>query len=169
MTISSARRRPYFTDPPLAQSVIRILLESATSRSFIIHAYCLMPDHIHILAESTCPTGDALAFTRLFKQRTGFHFRKTSRGVLWESSYYDHVLRKSDSLIEVARYIWWKISAVIPPTIPSQARKLSNGCKKPEDLPKTSDQYLPSEDWPLHCHRSHIARVPHPMIFGLWV
>jgi len=53
------------------------------------------------------PASDVREFVRLFKQHTAFEFRKTSPVRLWEKSYYDYILRPSDSIESVARYIWW--------------------------------------------------------------
>ena len=66
-----------------------------------------MPDHIHSLAEGTHDTSDLHEFVRLFKLRTALEFRKLRGTALWEMSYYDHVLRPSDTIEEVATYIWW--------------------------------------------------------------
>jgi len=106
-TICCALRRPYLADVLTAEAVEATLLRSAESNHFTIHAYCLMPDHVHILAEGTSPSSNALGFIRHFKQGSGYKFKQARKRVLWEFSYYDHILRSEDSLIEVARYIWW--------------------------------------------------------------
>jgi hypothetical protein len=53
------------------------------------------------------PSGNALEFGRYFKQQTGFAFKRQYAKTLWEFSFYDYILRASDEMIEVARYIWW--------------------------------------------------------------
>ncbi|OLE83329.1 MAG: hypothetical protein AUG07_08490 [Acidobacteria bacterium 13_1_20CM_2_60_10] len=65
-----------------------------------------MPDHLHFLAEGANSRCDLLEFIRLFKQRTAFEFRKARSRPLWETSYYDHVLRPADPIEDVACYIW---------------------------------------------------------------
>jgi putative transposase len=107
LTVCCDRRRAYLSDPVIAAFVMRELVESASSHSFTVHAFCLMPDHIHFLAEGTLPTSDALEFARHFKQGTAFFHKQKTQRVLWEFGYYDHILRAQDGLIEVARYIWW--------------------------------------------------------------
>jgi putative transposase len=107
LTICCALRRPHFADPALAHSVIQFLFQSASSNSFLLHAYCIMPDHIHVLAEGACPASDACEFIRRFKQLSGFYFKRSTHQLLWEFGYYDHILRNCDSMVEVARYIWW--------------------------------------------------------------
>ena len=44
-------------------------------------------------------------FVRLFKQKSGFAFRRKCGLLLWQRSYYDHVLRKEELLRDVALYI----------------------------------------------------------------
>jgi len=84
-----------------------MLLRSANREGFSIHAYCLMPDHFRLLVEGTRPNSNALEFVRHFKQISAFHFKRHTHQSLWESSFYDHVLLPTESIIEVARYIWW--------------------------------------------------------------
>jgi putative transposase len=129
LTVCCDRRRPYLSDPVIATFVMRALLKSASAHSFTIHAFCIMPDHIHILAEATHPTSDALEFARHFKQRTAFFHKQKSQRVLWEFGYYDHILRAQDGLIEVARYIWWN---------PVRKRL----CPRPHDYPFSGSQTL---------------------------
>jgi hypothetical protein len=41
----------------------------------------------------------------VFKQKSGYWFRKNYNEDLWHISYYDHVLRKEESMGKVAFYI----------------------------------------------------------------
>jgi putative transposase len=131
VTICCNHRVSYLREETMAQRVLTLLLECAASHAFRLHAFCLMPDHVHVLAEGTHDRCDLREFIRLFKQRTAFEFRKSHRptvvaglqtrdfsgsrcgehstasATLWEMSYYDHVLRPSDAIEDVACYIWW--------------------------------------------------------------
>jgi len=86
---------------------LRDLLRAETSyRDFAIHAYCLMPDHLHFLAEGRSQTSDLLDFVKSFKIKTSrIHARKTSQP-LWQKKYFDHILRTGESPESVAWYIW---------------------------------------------------------------
>jgi len=42
---------------------------------------------------------------RDFKQKSAYAFRKKSGDILWQRSYYEHVLRRDEDAKEVARYI----------------------------------------------------------------
>jgi REP element-mobilizing transposase RayT len=64
-----------------------------------------MPDHVHVLV--TMPEGISLAaFVHDFKQRSGYELKKASGEAAWQVSYYDHILRREESVLDVARYIW---------------------------------------------------------------
>jgi putative transposase len=131
ITICCDQRAPYLRVQATAERVLHLLLECAASHSFRLHAFCLMPDHLHVLAEGAQPRCDLREFIRLFKLRTAFEFRKAHRKPLWEMSYYDHVLRPVDSIEDVACYIWW-----------NPVRK--GLCSHPREFPYSGSQTI---DW----------------------
>jgi REP element-mobilizing transposase RayT len=131
VTVCCNHRAPHLSDAKRAQRVLALLLECATSHSFRLHAYCAMPDNIHILAEGIHNGSNLCEFIRLFKQHTGFEFQKSHGQRLWEASYYDHILRPSDSLEDVAAYIWWN----------SVRKKI---CIQPHEYPFSGSQTI---DW----------------------
>jgi REP element-mobilizing transposase RayT len=89
-----------------------------------------MPNHLHILAGGTREGCDLLEFIRVFKLRTAFEFRRSHGQRLWEMSYYDRVLRPSDSVEQVAAYI-----------LQNPVRKRL--CAIPSDYPFSGSQTLP--------------------------
>lgn len=106
VTICCDRRKPYLGERATAQSVLATLEQCAAKRSFQLHAYCLMPDHVHLLVQGMSAPCDLLEFIRVFKLRTAFEFKKSHGARLWEKSYYDHTLRQADAIEDVASYIW---------------------------------------------------------------
>jgi len=104
-------------------------LECALKHLFLLHAFCVMPDHVHIFAAGTADTSDALEFIHLFKQRTAFEFRRTNKVRLWEKSYYDYILRPGDSVETIACYLWW-----------NPVRK--NLCTEPSDFAFSGSQTI---------------------------
>jgi hypothetical protein len=71
-----------------------------------------------------------LEFMRVFKLRTAFEFKQLHRLRLWEMSYYDHILRPSEPIEEVACYIWWN---------PVRKRL----CSSPQEFPYSGSQTIP--------------------------
>jgi REP element-mobilizing transposase RayT len=98
-------REPIFAEASLAQVCIDALNEVANNRSANIHAYCLMPDHLHGLLDA--PADESLEdFVKLFKQVSGFRIKRLTGKPVWPVSYYDRILRKQDAIVDVAAYIW---------------------------------------------------------------
>jgi REP element-mobilizing transposase RayT len=64
-----------------------------------------MPDHLHLLVAGEDDESDLKKFVSFFKQKSGYWFKKNYKDNLWHLSYYDHVLRKEESIEGVANYI----------------------------------------------------------------
>jgi putative transposase len=121
-TICCHRRRPVFRDAELASWLVEKLKVHATGIGFQLHAWCVMPDHLHILIEGATESSRALEFIARFKQVTAFEAKFKLNGKLWQRLSFDHVLRPGDSPDPVAWYIWMN---------PVRA----NLCAAPEDYP----------------------------------
>jgi len=72
--------------------------------NYTILAYCFMPDHLHCLLSGDSQN-NLVKFAQRFKQLSGFHFKQQYEKPLWERSFYDHILRKTENIKEVALYI----------------------------------------------------------------
>jgi len=114
-------RRKVFAEAGRAEWIIERSLNHAKVHQFAIHAYCVMPDHFHFLAEGRSDSSDLIRFVSQFKQQTAHEFGSV-RGRLWQRYFYDHILRGRDGLDAVAWYIWM-----------NPVRK--GLCKEPEDYP----------------------------------
>jgi len=105
VTILTKDRGAYFKEVEVVDSLVDILTEKAKSERFSVLAYCFMPDHLHLLVVGEDDQSDLKRFIGLFKQKSGYWFKKKYNENLWHISYYDHVLRKEESIEDVARYI----------------------------------------------------------------
>ena len=63
-----------------------------------------MPDHLHFLATGA-ETACLPHFISAFKQKSSHEFKRMYKQHLWQRSYYDHVLRKEESLENIGLYI----------------------------------------------------------------
>jgi putative transposase len=106
ITICTYGRTLHFADTSLGHVVLGHLNSLSTRHSFLLHAFCLMPDHLHFLSEGNSAKSNLLRFVNDFKQRTAVAHKKRRTGSLWQTSFYDHVLRGPDGLESVACYIW---------------------------------------------------------------
>jgi REP element-mobilizing transposase RayT len=101
------RQKKIFLEPTRAQWFLDNLRSDALSHhALAIHAYCIMPDHVHLLSQGLTPTSDLLRFLTDLKRQTGFAYKQESRRQLWQKKSYDHALRSSDPPDLVAWYIW---------------------------------------------------------------
>jgi len=103
-TIATAGRHPWFrlhTD--LADACVRVLVDLAVDRRAALYAWCVMPDHVHLLLWDRGVTD----FVRLLKGKMVPAGRRREAGrTMWQRSYYDHGVRKEESLEDIAVYIW---------------------------------------------------------------
>ena len=105
LTFVTRRRATLFREADIVQLVEAALLRACAQHTFTLHAYCFMPDHLHVLVSGNANSrlGDLV---RLFKQLSGYAAKKKLGAALWQISYYDHALRREEDLAQVARYIW---------------------------------------------------------------
>ena len=100
LVFNTANRLPRFQNGGLVASCLESLMASAARHRFSINAYCFMPDHLHLLITGSDDASLA-RFAQHFKQATGYRLP----GLL-QRSYYDHILRREESLESIALYIW---------------------------------------------------------------
>ena len=80
--------------------------ETAGRTGHLLHAWVIMPDHVHVLAEGRSHTGDIREWVRLFKHRSSMGYRRrTGRHPLWQRSFYDRILRSEEPRERVCQYI----------------------------------------------------------------
>ncbi len=106
ITICAAARRPVFVDHGLCSQILSLLRQQTNHFCFEIHAYCLMPDHLHFLAQGTRGDSDLLRLVKAFRIGSSRSYLSKTGSVLWQKKYYDHILRSESSLNQVAWYIW---------------------------------------------------------------
>jgi len=64
-----------------------------------------MPDHVHLLLEGCNEDADLRSAMHTWKQRTGSEWKRRFGQRLWQSGYYDYVLRDEDSVPAIVKYI----------------------------------------------------------------
>jgi putative transposase len=106
LTFCCFERRKCFLQSDFNLYFVEQLREQSAAHQFNALAYCLMPDHVHLLVEALAVSSNLGPFVKAFKQVTGFEFERRTGGRLWQRHYYDHVLRPKDEPESVAWYIW---------------------------------------------------------------
>jgi putative transposase len=105
ITVRTKDHRTFFKEEEVVKDVVNILNETSISEKFKVLAYCFMPDHLHLLVIGQDDRSNAKKFVSLFKQKNGYWFKKNYNKNLWHISYYDHILRKEESIEGIASYI----------------------------------------------------------------
>ncbi|MHB1843516.1 MAG: REP-associated tyrosine transposase [Deltaproteobacteria bacterium] len=94
-----------FSDPAVAQAAVDALTRHAGETRTPIHAYCVMPDHVHLVL-SPSPDCDIIEFVGQVKnliQRAAW--RKGISEAFWQPGFWDHFLRQDEQLETVIHYV----------------------------------------------------------------
>jgi putative transposase len=106
VTICSYKKSKTFVNRDTVSESLKHLEKSAHRHNLQVLAYCFMPDHLHILVGSNNIQVSLINFIKYFKQKTGYEFKKKHHIKLWQKSFYDHILRKEESVIDLVKYIF---------------------------------------------------------------
>lgn len=105
IAIAVKGRRPVFANPAVADAAVHILRRHAAATGVPVYAWCVMPDHIHLVIEASV-TCDIVTFVAQFKnlaQRAAW--RLGVEGAFWQASFWDHFLRGDERLDQVIEYV----------------------------------------------------------------
>ncbi|HJR60553.1 MAG TPA: transposase [Vicinamibacterales bacterium] len=105
LTICAYERRALFENRKLADCVRTHILRAASELGYTVIAYCIMPDHVHILTEGQESSKPLPEFVKCAKQASGFHGRKIIRAPVWQTGYFERVLRETEDTRPVVAYI----------------------------------------------------------------
>jgi putative transposase len=95
-----------FDDPQLAAVVLSALTWLRQERAVSLYAFCLMPDHLHLLlrlGSSQWTLGEIMHSLKGFTTRRSWELGW--QGALWQSRFHDHILRRSEDGRAIAEYI----------------------------------------------------------------
>lgn len=115
ITICTGAKQHYFADPKISKIVIDELEHRRTNQEIKLFCYCIMPDHLHLLIslnenyirkEGAFGERTLQDWVSAFKRYTAKILRETFHMErFWQSNFYDHVIRKDESLLEICSYI----------------------------------------------------------------
>ena len=105
ITLCVSERRPVFGNSALARHATDSLIALSSECGVTVYAYCVMPDHIHLLLSPGTNCG-VIEFVRLYKGRlTAALRRQGAAGPLWQRSFYDRAIRQEENVAAVIQYI----------------------------------------------------------------
>ena len=105
VTICTNWKQIIFTNLDIYNSNLAILRDVAANQKMLLHAWCFMPDHLHLLNQGSYDSTSLIPFIKLFKQKSGYYYKKTNNNRLWQEGYYEYVLRKNEDIKEKVLYI----------------------------------------------------------------
>jgi len=104
ITIDAVERRRYFSVDTFNDEVVACLRRLAELYRTPIKVYCLMPTHLHMIANPGVKS--LIGVIAEFKKKTGDLARETRLiPELWQRSFFDHRVRSDESLAEQCEYI----------------------------------------------------------------
>ena len=105
VTVCVNPRRDVFVTQERNLRVLVELEDAQRQGRMGVFAYCIMPDHIHLLVNPGDP--GLPAAMRYFKGRLAAWWRRNGDGqTLWQDGYSDHRLRSDESFEEKCAYIF---------------------------------------------------------------
>jgi REP-associated tyrosine transposase len=106
LRFSTHGRGRAFEEPELAKAAIEQIQLTCAIQMFLVIAYCVMPDHVHVIVRGTSETSDLRHCVKLTKQRIEYVARSQfSTRHLWQDGYYERVLRSRHAVETAVRYV----------------------------------------------------------------
>jgi putative transposase len=105
LTFCTAQRSAVFVEREIVALVWSQIVRAATATGVAVPAYCFMPDHLHMLAEAAASDSDLERFVKQAKQLSAYYYKQRFAAVLWQPSWHDRVLRRSDDRLAATRYV----------------------------------------------------------------
>ena len=105
LTFCAHDRQSLFDNHELACCVRQQILRSATEDGYVVTVYCIMPDHMHLLVEGSDESAKLSDFVKRAKQYSGFHGKNLIGGPVWQTGFFERVLRENDDTRALVAYI----------------------------------------------------------------
>lgn len=92
---------------PGVSEIVRLALEYNDHQKYLLHAWCIMPNHVHMLFQilGGTPQGEILQGWKSYTAHAVNRFLKR-KGPLWQTDCYNHIIRTEAEYYQRIRYIW---------------------------------------------------------------
>jgi putative transposase len=105
LTMCTWERARVLVCPVVVDLLVAQFLRSAVDAGVAVIAYCVMPDHVHLLAEPDADTRGVGAWMARTKQHSGYAWSQARNSRLWQVGYQDRVLRSHEAVPTVIAYM----------------------------------------------------------------
>ncbi len=106
VTLCCDKRQELFTEQKSVYMVVQSIQWLGENRSIDLYFYVIMPDHIHLvfqlIGEKTLSE-----IIKSLKQFSSKQIRKSKNISVWQKGFYDHCVRKEESVEEIVKYCWY--------------------------------------------------------------
>ncbi|MCX7969797.1 MAG: transposase [Armatimonadetes bacterium] len=107
LIIGTYQAQSFLVEPQLNNKLVEHLQFVANAYGYLVLAYCIMPDHVHILVQACEECRSLQEFVAAWKAKTTSEFRQHGHsGKLWQRGFYDRILRKDEEIATICDYIW---------------------------------------------------------------
>ena len=104
ITLVTHDRRRLFQRTSLAELFIDNLARYRTQNRFLLHAFAVMPDHVHILL-TPAPDHTIERLVGILKGGFSFAVRNETLGDIWQDGYHAHHITSPEDFTNQAKYI----------------------------------------------------------------
>jgi REP element-mobilizing transposase RayT len=103
LTVCTANRGRWLARPAMAAIARDEIVK--LHRDHTVIGYCIMPDHVHLVMANSGATPGTIVGG--FKGRTSLRVHRIHEGLeMWQPGYWDHIVRRSEGLYAVLRYVF---------------------------------------------------------------
>lgn len=104
ITVSTFQSHHHFTRTANAELFIETLFRYRDAGKFKLHAFAVMPDHVHFLITPAIDQSTSRCI-QLIKGGYSHAAREQALGEIWHSGYYEHRIRDDEDFANQAQYI----------------------------------------------------------------
>jgi putative transposase len=106
LLVRGNNRQPIFDDDEDRRRLLSQLGEALREHALALHAYVLMPNHLHLLVTPTSTDALSRAMQSLGRRYVaGFNARHRRSGTLWEGRFRAHLVGGADNVLRCMRFI----------------------------------------------------------------
>lgn len=99
----------WLANPHIAR-IVCDAIHSYDRQLYELHAYCIMPNHVHLVITPLATGDEYISITWILKLLKGLTARKANQilnreGSFWQAEFYDHVIRDPDEFDRILGYV----------------------------------------------------------------
>jgi REP element-mobilizing transposase RayT len=98
----------YLRQPPVADMIMEAIRYNASMLShYLLHAFVVMPNHVHLLATPTVPLPKVTRSLKGIAAKRANALLALTGNPFWQEESYDHLVRHEREFATIRNYIEW--------------------------------------------------------------